>query len=111
MSFVIGTLITQPFVGKMQHHIGRVFLFLMVIHCLASSALLFVGDDPSDIPIYFLLIFMSSITTAGFNTYTATTDLRSRARDNKMFMIINSVNRIILRTVQTISLAVSGVLI
>ena len=87
----------RPLQQKFKNNLGLFFLVMTVLSTLVFLILCSLGDDPSEIPIYLILFFMASFFHTSFKAFTLTTDLKNQVQNNRDFMVINSINRLLAR--------------
>ena len=109
-AFFIGCLISQPLQEHFKKHLGKFFLITFIISTVLYFSICSLGDDPSQAIIYVTLIFLSTLLVSGFNTYCATSDLNNRTSNHHQYLLINSTNRVILRSVEIFHLIITGIL-
>lgn len=78
VSFTIGAICVHPIKKIVKENIGVIFLIFLILATLSLLGMCLLGDDSSEIILYFLLVFFVGLFMSGFCSYTETTDLQNR---------------------------------
>ena len=111
MAAVCGAIFFQALKSHSGNDFGKLIIIMMFMNNFSSSLVWNLDNTPKNIPIYFILIFLTAIFISGVNSFISTTDTRKRSKNDCHYLIILSVNRFLLRVVQIFNLVVCGYLI
>lgn len=110
ISFTVGVLLFQPIRESFKKYLGAILIIMMILNNTAAIGLCSLSNSLSDVPLYYILITLTSFLYSGVNIYTATTDLKNRTSSSHQYMIVNSANRFLFRIVQALIFLFSGIL-